>query len=101
MGGKHLEQSQTCPGSTKDSGGQVCLFPNTDNILQSIGPTSDWFFKADLTYGYWQVLLDAESSDLTTHLFNNTRYRYLFAPMGLSSMGDYLDVIQVDVATFE
>ena len=44
--------------------------------------------KLDTKSGYWQVPLDDESKDLTT--FNTTKghYRYLRAPMGLTSSSD-------------
>ena len=40
------------------------------------------------TLGYFQLALDEESSYLTTFLIPSGRYRYLRAPMGLSSSSD-------------
>ena len=46
------------------------------------------FSKLDAFHGYFQLALDEESSYLTTFLIPSGRYRYLRAPMGLSSSSD-------------
>ena len=49
----------------------------------------DFFFaKLDAVHGYFQLALDEESSLLTTFLIPSGPYRYLRAPMGLSSSSD-------------
>jgi transposase InsO family protein len=63
-------------------------FPSTSDILQNIPSGSTWFCKLDAVHGYFQIPLDRESSMLTTFLLPSGRYRYLRAPMGLSSSGD-------------
>ena len=47
-----------------------------------------FFAKMDGIHGYFQLALDEESSKLTTFLLPSGRYRYLHAPMGLSSSSD-------------
>jgi len=46
------------------------------------------FAKLDAVHGYFQLALDHDSSKLTTFLLPSGRYRYLRAPMGLSSSSD-------------
>ena len=55
-------------------------FPSATEILQSI--------PEDAKFCYSQLALDKESSYLTTFLIPSGRYRYLRAPMGLSSSSD-------------
>ena len=42
----------------------------------------------DAINGYFQLALDEDSSKLTTFILPSGRYRYLRAPMGLSSSSD-------------
>ena len=44
--------------------------------------------KLDAIHGYFQLALENESSLLTMFLLPTGRYRYLRAPMGLSSSSD-------------
>ncbi|NJL70883.1 MAG: hypothetical protein HC888_04345 [Candidatus Competibacteraceae bacterium] len=64
---------------------QVHPFPSTLEMMRSIDPTSKVFCKLGAVQGYFQIPLDEESSHLTTFLLPSGRYRYLRAPMGLSS----------------
>ena len=63
-------------------------FPSVSDIVQSIPASSTCFAKLDATYGYFQMPLSDEASRLTTFLLPSGRYRYLRAPMGLSSSSD-------------
>ncbi|MEW8487445.1 MAG: reverse transcriptase family protein, partial [Candidatus Thiodiazotropha sp.] len=47
-----------------------------------------FFTKLDTTSTYWNVMLDRESSSLTTFNTCFGRYRYLRLPMGLKSSVD-------------
>ena len=60
-------------------------FPSVHDIVQSIPSGSKFFAKLDAIHGYFQLALESESSLLTTFLLPTGRYRYLCAPMGLSS----------------
>ena len=59
-----------------------------NEILKNINTTSTVFCKLDCIKGYNQIPLDEESKKLTTFLLLSGRYRYLRAPMGLSSSSD-------------
>ena len=63
-------------------------FPSVMDILKAIPASATCYAKCDATHGYFQVALDEESSKLTTFLLPSGRYRYLRAPMGLSSSSD-------------
>ena len=63
-------------------------FPSVSDIVQSIPASSTCFAKLDATHGYFQIPLSSEASKLTTFLLPSGRYRYLRAPMGLSSSSD-------------
>ena len=63
-------------------------FPSVSDIIQSIPSSAAYFAKLDATHGYFQLPLDEESSSLTTFILPLGRYRYLRAPMGLSSFSD-------------
>ena len=66
----------------------VHLFPSVPDIIQSIPSSAAYFAKLDATHGYFQLPLDKEASRLTTFILPSGRYRYLRAPMGLSSSSD-------------
>ena len=57
--------------------------PVLDDVLHDLGQ-SRVFTKADLKSGYWHVVLDEESSKLTTFQTCGGRYRWLRLPFGLS-----------------
>ena len=59
-----------------------------NEILKNINPSSKVFAKLDAVKGYHQIPLDNEAKKLTTFLLPSGRYRYLRAPMGLSSSSD-------------
>ena len=59
-------------------------FPSVQDIVQSISAGSQFFAKMDTIHGYFQLLVEEESSKITTFLPSG-RYRYLRAPMGLPS----------------
>jgi hypothetical protein len=63
-------------------------FPPAREIIKNIASTSRYFAKLDATMGYYQIALEEESSKLTTFLTPWGRFRYLRAPMGLSSSSD-------------
>ena len=63
-------------------------FPSVKDIMQSIPAGTKYFAKMDAIHSYFQLALDEESSRLTTFLLPSGRYRYLHAPMGLSSSSD-------------
>ena len=56
--------------------------------MLSIPEDAIFFAKLNAVHGYFQLALDEESSFLTTFLIPSGRYRYLRAPMGLSSSSD-------------
>ena len=66
----------------------VHLFPSVADIIQSIPASAACFAKLDATHGYFQIPLDEEASRLTTFILPSGRFRYLRAPMGLSSSSD-------------
>ena len=57
------------------------------DIVSSI-PHYTYKTVADAFHGYHQVLLDEESSKVTTFITEEGRYRYLRSPQGLCSAGD-------------
>ena len=63
-------------------------FPSVADIIQSIPASAACFAKLDATHGYFQIPLDEEASQLTTFILPSGRFRYLRAPMGLSSSSD-------------
>ena len=63
-------------------------FPSPKDIIAQIPRTSKYFAVFDATNGYWQIPLEEESKPLTTFLTECWCYRYLRAPMGLTSSGD-------------
>ena len=63
-------------------------FPSVPDIIQSIPSSAAYFAKLDATHSYFQLPLDKEASRLTTFILPSGRYRYLRAPMGLSSSSD-------------
>ena len=63
-------------------------FPSVSDILQFISASAACFAKLDATHGYFQIPLDEEASKLTTVILPSGRYRFLRAPMGLSSSSD-------------
>ena len=64
-------------------------FPSVqDIVILSILAGSQFFAKMDAIHGYFQLSVEEESSKITTFLLPLGRYRYLRAPMGLSSSSD-------------
>ena len=63
-------------------------FPTSQDIMQSISSGSKFFATLDCKFGYFQIKLDDESSQLTTFLIPQGRHRYTRAPMGLNASGD-------------
>ena len=71
---------------------QVCMretFPHQYllDIISSV-PTQSYKTVADAYHGYFQVLLDEESRELTGFISEFGVYRFLRAPQGLVSSGD-------------
>ncbi|XP_060554235.1 uncharacterized protein K02A2.6-like [Ruditapes philippinarum] len=58
-----------------------------DDILPQLN-SAKYFTKLDCKSGYWSVVLDDESSYLTTFNTPQGRYRYLRCPMGLKCSQD-------------
>ena len=90
--------SQMVAATKKDGGIRVCIDPRElnkalqrehytmpvlDDVLHDLSE-SRVFTKADLKSGYWHVILDEESSKLTTFQTCCGRYRWLRLPFGLS-----------------
>ena len=65
----------------------TCLYPTrvTSEIVASIPPGMWYFTTLDSRHGYWQVLLDHESSKLTTFISPWGAYRFRRNVMGLIS----------------
>ena len=63
-------------------------FPAPQTIVAGLDPSSTVFAKADALSGYHQVALKATASYLTSFILPSGVYRYLRAPMGLSSSSD-------------
>ena len=57
--------------------------------MAQIPHTAKYFAVFDALHGYWQIPLDEESKSLTTFITEFGRYRYLRAPMGLTSSGEF------------
>lgn len=57
-------------------------FPSTCDIQQSIPHDLAYFLKMDTVHGYFQLALSVESSDLTTFLLQQGKFKYLRAPIG-------------------
>ena len=64
-------------------------FPTTEQIQQSIHPSSRYFAKVDLVSAYHQIPLAVEDQGLTTFLLPWGRFFYTHTPMGLAPSGDY------------
>ena len=58
------------------------------DAVTNIDPKSFFFTAVDAKHGYWQIPLDEVSQDLTTFITPWGRYKFLRAPMGLSSTRD-------------
>ena len=63
-------------------------FPAPQSIISGLDPRSTVFAKADALSGYHQVALKDSASYLTSFILPSGVYRYLRAPMGLSSSSD-------------
>ena len=63
-------------------------FSSTQEILQAVPKEAKVFAKLDAVHGYFQLGLDKVSSQLTTFLLPQGKYRYLRAPMGLNASSD-------------
>jgi transposase InsO family protein len=62
--------------------------PVLDDVLHELRE-SRIFSKADLSSGYWHVVLDQESSFLTTFQTCFGRYRFLRLPFGINGASEY------------
>ena len=63
-------------------------FPAPHSIVSGLDPSSRVIAKLDALSGYHQVALTDKASMLTCFLLPSGVYRYLRAPMGLSSLSD-------------
>ena len=66
------------------------VYPTTPprDAVSSIHSGCKFFTTVDAKNGYWQIPLDESSQELTTFMTPWGRYKFLRAPMGLSSTGD-------------
>ena len=66
------------------------ILPTTSprDAISGIKEGSKYFTTIDAKHGYWQIELDESSQNLTTFMTPQGRYKFLRAPMGLSSTGD-------------
>ena len=65
------------------------MLPAVDHILAQIAENAAVFSKLDANSGFWQIILAAESSLLTTFMTPFGRYRYHRLPFGISSAPEY------------
>jgi hypothetical protein len=56
--------------------------------VSRLDPDAKFFMKLDLTKGYWQMLLDKKSQDLTTFITSLGKFKYLCSFMGFVSIGN-------------
>ena len=63
-------------------------FQSARDILQAISPDAIYFLKMDAVHGYFQLALLEESSNLTTFLLQQGKFKYLRAPIGLKASSD-------------
>jgi hypothetical protein len=90
---------------------QVCMDPRYLNsfLKRAMYPLPDietvfpkfrgaqYFFKMDMTMGFWQILLDKESSYMCTFSTPYGRYRYLRLPFRISPTPEVFHPIVADV----
>ena len=62
-------------------------------VISDIPPYQKYFSTMDAIKGYWQIALAEKSQELTTFITPWGRYKYLRAPMGLSSTGDKYNLL--------
>ena len=65
-------------------------YPNRSpsEVVSNIAPSSKFFTTLDAVKGYWQVPLEEKSQILTTFITSYGRFKFLRAPMRLSSSQD-------------
>lgn len=63
-------------------------FPSPRDVVRGIRPKSRFFMKLDAVQGYYQVPLHPDSTNYTTFLLPQGRFRFLRAPMGLCPSSD-------------
>ena len=63
-------------------------FKPPKDIIALVDPHAKYFTTFDAKHGYWQVVLDPDSRHLTTIITEYGLYRFIRAPMGLTSSGD-------------
>ena len=63
-------------------------FKPPKDIIALVDPHAKYFATFDAKHGYWQVVLDPDSRHLTTIITEYGLYRFIRAPMGLTSSGD-------------
>jgi hypothetical protein len=56
--------------------------------VQAIPPSARYFATPDCVHGYFQLVLDEESRDLTKFMLPSGRWQYLRGPIGLSATSD-------------
>ena len=67
--------------------------PSPRDVVSDVPHHQKYFSTLDAVKGYWQVPWAEESQDLTTFITPWGRYKYLRAPMGLSSTGDVYNLL--------
>ncbi|WP_416879652.1 reverse transcriptase/ribonuclease H family protein, partial [Litorimonas sp.] len=61
--------------------------------MKSIPAKAKYFFKADMTQGYHQLLLDEDSQKKCSFLLQSGRYAYRVLPMGASPSSDIFSAV--------
>lgn len=72
------------------------LIPNIDDIMYQLN-NKKWFTVLDMKDGYWQVPIDAKSSDLCTFGTQFGRYQFRRLPFGISSAPEIFHRKNVEV----
>ena len=67
--------------------------PSPQEVVSDIPPNQKFFTTLDAIKGYWQIPLTKESQPPTTFITPWGRYKFLRAPMGLSSTGDKYNLL--------
>jgi hypothetical protein len=63
-------------------------FPSPRDVVKNIKADSKFFCSLDALSGYYQILLDEESSYLMTFSLPQGQFRFLRAPMGMKNSSD-------------
>ena len=67
--------------------------PSPQEVVSDVPPNQKFVTTLDAIKGYWQIPLAKESQPLTTFITPWGRYKFLRAPIGLSSTGDKYNLL--------